>query len=299
MRRGLGLGLALAVLAGSAQAQTPEPQRFERLRGDGTTIDIALWDRGVGSAGALLVIGGSDCLKNEHRPWMARVIAGSDMRWVVSVDKEGAGAEGNVCSPEYERTSIESQRALDHIRAMTWLKRELALPAVGGFQVMATSAGGAAGCAIASATTDVGALVLMSTAGGRSFEADMRELTQNSERISSEIDRVLSSPRMGATWLGASNPEIWWWSALPLDCAAQMEGWRGRVLILHGNRDESSPVDSARRLAAVLEARPGVEVEYRELDGAGHDLFIAATEKPASGDGLAMALDWLRAEQTD
>jgi hypothetical protein len=54
-------------------------------------------------------------------------------------------------------------------------------------------------------------------------------------------------------------------------------------------------VTSARRLAEVLGVREGVEVEYRELPGAGHDLFIAAETKPEGGDGLAIALEWLGA----
>jgi len=275
-------------------ANAPEPRRVEIARGDGTTIDITVWDRGSGTHKALIVIGGSDCLKNEHRTWMPRVIAEAPTRWVVSVDKEGARDDSESCSAEYERTSIEPQRALDHIRAMTWLKHELNLPGMKAFQVMASSAGGAAACAIAGATDDVDAVALMSTTGGQSFQADMRQLTRNADRIGAEMDRVLSDPRMGQTWLGSTNPEIWWWSALPLECPAQMEGWQGPVLILHGSADESSPVTSARMLAETLKLRPGVYVAYRELLGAGHDLFIASSEKPEGGDGLDIALNWLR-----
>lgn len=270
---------------------------MEITRGDGTTIDIVVWDRGVGTNGATLMLGGSDCKKGEHRQWTRRVVEGAATRWVVSVDKEGAGEEASVCGPTYEQTSVESQRALDVIRSMVKLKRELGLPAEGGFQIIATSAGGMAACAAAGATTDVDALALLSTAGGASFEADMRQVTQdNGGGFAAEMDRVRADPRIGQTWLGQSSPEIWWWSALPLDCSGQMDGWRGAVMIVHGAEDQASPASSARLLAETLAGRAGVTVDYREMEGAGHGLFITAEDKPQGGDGLDIALGWLAAQ---
>lgn len=282
--------------ATSVTAQTSEPRRIELPRGDGTTIDISIWDRGAGADLALVVLGGSDCLPNEHRSWFGRVLEGAEARWVVSVDKEGAGhdpAAPDQCGPTYEQTSVEARRALDHVRALTWLRRDLDLPASAAFQLLATSAGGTAACAVAGATDDVQAMALLSTAGGASFADDMRQLTENEARIATEMERIQTDPRLGQTWLGSDNPEIWWWSALPLDCAGQMDGYAGPVLVVHGSEDQSSPVGSARRLVTLLEQRDGVSVDYVEMPGAGHDLFIASADKPEGGDGLDVALDWL------
>ena len=285
--------LTLWVLLAPAAMAQADPRRIELPRGDGTTIDISVWDRGEGDGRALVVIGGSDCRLNEHRSWFPRLLEGATTRWVVSVDKEGASANGDVCGPTYEQTSPEPVRALDHVRAFNLLRAELDLPAAGGFDIIATSAGGMAACAVAGATRDVSALALLSTGGGRPFVEDMRQLTDNAEQIGREIDRVMADPRRGQTWLGATNPEIWWASALPLDCVGQLAGYTGDILILHGDQDSSSPVDSARLLADHLaDARPG-QVDYVELAGAEHDLFIASTDKPADGDGLTRALDWL------
>lgn len=295
MRRAAGRLIGVLLLLFPAPALAQESRRIEIPRGDGTTIDINVWDRGDGADGALLLIGGSDCLLNQHRAFFPRLLAGASKRWVVSVEKEGASETGR-CAEGYERTSPESQRALDHVRAMTWMKRELDLPSTRAFQVVGTSAGGFAACAVAGATDDVGALALMSVAGGQSFEADMRDLTQNSGRIAAEIDRVLVTPRLGQTWLGEDNPEIWWWSALPLACADQLEGWSGPTLVLHGAADEAVPVASARLLAEKLRVREA-SVDYVELAGAGHDLFINAAERPVEGDGLDIALKWLAQQQ--
>jgi hypothetical protein len=166
-------GLTLALLA-LGLAHSPavafdvfsSSRRMEITRGDGTTIDVVVWDRGEGTNAATLVLGGSDCKAGEHRQWTRRVVDGAPTRWVVAVDKEGAGEEAAVCGPTYEQTSPESQRALDVVRSMTRLKRELGLPAVGAFQIIATSSGGMAACGAAGATTDVAALALLSTAGG-------------------------------------------------------------------------------------------------------------------------------------
>lgn len=272
------------------------PRHIEIARGDGTTIDVVIWDRGEGTNAATLVLGGSDCKSAENRQWTPRVVEGASTRWVVAVDKEGSGADANVCGPTYEQTSVESQRALDVIRAMTRLKRELDLPATGAFRIIATSSGGMAACGAAGATTDVSTLALLSTAGGAAFEADMRQVTQDSGGgFAEQIDRVMAAPRIGQTWLGTANPEIWWWSALPLDCTGQLDGWQGSVLIVHGAEDKASPVTSARLLAETLEGHPGVSVDYREMEGAGHGLFITAADKPEGGDGLDITLGWLAA----
>lgn len=290
------LALGLACSPAVASDAFSSPRRVEVTRGDGTTIDIVVWDRGEGTNAATLVLGGSDCKAGEHRQWTRRVVDGAPTRWVVAVDKEGAGADANICGPTYEQTSVESQRALDVIRAMTRLKRELGLPASGGFQIIATSSGGMAACGAAGATTDVAALALLSTAGGAAFEADMRQVTQDSGGgFAAQMERVRTDPRMGQTWLGQSNPEIWWWSALPLDCTGQLDGWQGAVMIVHGSADTASPVSSARLLAETLAQRPGVTVDYREMEGAGHGLFITAPDKPQGGDGLDIALGWLSA----
>ena len=292
----MALALSLAHSPAAASDTFSAPRRMEISRGDGTTIDIVVWDRGQGTNAATLVLGGSDCKAGEHRQWTRRVVEGAATRWVVAIDKEGAGEEADVCGPTYEQTSPESQRALDVVRSMTRLKRELGLPAVGGFEIIATSSGGMAACGAAGATTDVAALALLSTAGGASFESDMRQVTQDSGGgFAAQMDRVQTDPRIGQTWLGESNPEIWWWSALPLDCWGQMEGWQGAVMIVHGTEDTASPVSSARLLAETLAGRPGVTVDYREMEGAGHGLFITAETKPQGGDGLDMALGWLTA----
>jgi len=290
------LTLGLAHSPAVASDAFSNPRRMEITRGDGTTIDVVVWDRGEGVNAATLVLGGSDCKKGEHRQWTSRVVDGAPTRWVVAVDKEGAGEEAAVCGPTYEQTSVESQRALDVIRSMTMLKRELDLPAVGGFQIIATSSGGMAACGAAGATTDVAALALLSTAGGTAFEADMRQVTQDSGGgFAAQLDRVRTDPRIGQSWLGQSNPEIWWWSALPLDCSGQMDGWQGAVMIVHGSEDKASPVSSARLLAETFAGRPGVTVDYREMAWAGHGLFITSDTKPEGGDGLDIALGWLTA----
>ncbi len=308
MKQTKRLKLALSAVLASGLLHGPvaasdvfsSPRRLEITRGDGTTIDVVIWDRGEGVNAATLVLGGSDCKAAEHRQWTPRVVENAPTRWVVAVDKEGAGESATVCGPTYEQTSVEAQRALDVVRAMTRLKRDLGLPAVGAFRIIATSSGGMAACGAAGATTDVAALALLSTAGGAAFEADMRQVTQDSGGgFAEQMDRVMTDPRIGQSWLGAANPEIWWWSALPLDCTGQLDGWQGSVLIVHGTEDKASPVTSARLLAETLTGRPGVSVDYREMEGAGHGLFITAPDKPQGGDGLDIALGWLSARATD
>lgn len=88
--------------------------------------------------------------------------------------------------------------------------------------------------------------------------------------------------------MGRTNPEIWWWSALGKRCLPLLEAYKGPLLVVHGSRDVSTPVESARRLAAGV-SRPAVT--YEELD-TGHDLGLSTL--PPAATGVARALAWLR-----
>lgn len=56
----------------------------------------------------------------------------------------------------------------------------------------------------------------------------------------------------------------------PRDLLGLAPRMRGRVLVLHGDRDPNIPVTHSRALVAALAGAPDVAVTYRELPGGGH-----------------------------
>ncbi|NEX94425.1 hypothetical protein [Caulobacter sp. 17J65-9] len=279
----LSLAIAVFLLIGGTSAHAdPVFRTIDVKRADGSSIDVRVHDRGHGAADqALLLVSGSDCKSIEALGWSTLAAETDGPRWVVAVDKEGASRDGT-CGPTYESQSTEQARWFDHVAAMNRLKRELGLRDRGAFRVFAVSAGGLTACALAGATDDVEAVALLSTGGGMTFDQELSLLTKDDPDFAKQKHRVASDPRVGATWLGATNPEIWWRSVLPTRCLDLMEGYRGRVLVAHARGDESTPVESARRLVEGLKAQ-GLTPEYVEIDG-GHAL---------NREVLARAFEWL------
>lgn len=58
--------------------------------------------------------------------------------------------------------------------------------------------------------------------------------------------------------------------AAPQDLLQLASRMRGRVLVVHGERDQTIPVRHSRDLVAALADQPGVSVTYREFPGRGH-----------------------------
>lgn len=293
MRRGLAAVLALiAVLAANGVAAAASPSRtLEIPRADGTSIQVALFDRGAGPADRLLlVVTGSDCRKAVAQRWIDQTVAAAGPRWVAVLDKDGASADGT-CGAAYEAHATEEARWYDHLAAMRRLKHELGLRPSGAFQVMALSAGGLTGCALAAASDDVGALALLSTGGGMIFADELRLLSKGDADMAANIERMSRDPRMGQTWMGGTNPQIWWWSVLGKRCLPLLRGTTIPVLIVHGDKDTSVPVESARTLRDGL-AGAGPAVTYVEMPTE-HDLGLK--NLPADQNGVARALAWLGA----
>lgn len=290
LRLHLTAALLMAALWLPAFAKAePIYRSIEVSRADDSTVDVQLIDRGSGTPDrVLLVIAGSDCRTARAQSWIDQILMAASVRWVALVEKEGSTATGR-CGADYERYSTEEARWYDHLQAMRRLKRDLGLRAQGAFQVIGISAGGLTACAVAGATEDVGDIALLGAGGGVTFAEELALLTQGEAAMAADIARVGRDPRLGRNWMGDENPEIWWWSVLDKRCRPLLNGYRGRALIVHGTKDESVPLHSARTLASALKAS-SVEVSYLELD-TGHDL--GQKDGPAASNGVAHAMNWL------
>lgn len=62
---------------------------------------------------------------------------------------------------------------------------------------------------------------------------------------------------------------------------------RGRVLVVHGDRDGTIPVGQSRTLVAALSGRPDLRVRYRELPGRDHDPVRPARHAPEFAEIVA------------
>lgn len=283
--------LWLGLLNGPAVA-APERRDLQIRRADDSLLTVEIYDRKAGPPDqALMVVQGSTCNTTQSLAWFDQVLREASARWVVVVAKD-ASSDAGVCGPGYEAHATEEARWFDHLSAARRLKQELKLRDHGAFQLLAVSAGGLTACAMAGASEDVSALALLSTGGGLTFRDELEILTKGDPKFAEQRLRIQSDPRLGKTWMGQTNPEIWWWSVLGKRCLPLLDGYRGAVLVVHGVKDTSTPIESARTLVRGLEAR-GVEVSDIELPTE-HDL--GTKDLPPEENGLGRALAWLKGE---
>ena len=94
----------------------------------------------------------------------------------------------------------------------------------------------------------------------------------------SESDKALLSKQVAAA---ASAPNVY---AAYADVLTDKAIW-----IVHGEKDESIPVEQARKMAAALKSAGSTKVVYKELPGVGHGSVVPAFSDP-------QLFEWLGAE---
>ncbi|MBE7219642.1 MAG: hypothetical protein INR64_14310 [Caulobacteraceae bacterium] len=122
------------------------------------------------------------------------------------------------------------------------------------------------------------------------FAQEMDVLSKNDPHQKERRGWVQAHPQIGRTWLGDTNPEIWWWSALSKRCLPLLAGFHGRVLVEQGTKDEDVPFVSATSLVEGLR-RDGAKVEFHQM-ATGHDLGLSSLAEQENG--VAYALGWMR-----
>ena len=284
----LVLGLAgCASLAGVARAglDVAVGAPLPVATGDGqSTLTYRLFLRDVDGTvrppqpdkGLLVYLGGSgrgSVLR--HAPQLAGVLAmGVE---VVVAEKRGMGEEGVLDEQAYLEHADKPTRVADALRVVEAHARHLApsapLVLVGG------SEGGDVAAAVAARSPRVTHLVLIGCGGGWSQERELRVLLRDHAGylgLRDEVDldvqlaRMRSDPRSLTLWAG--HPYRRWTSYLwspPLD---DLLGVEVPVFLVHGDRDGSVPVQSARAVQIAF-ARVGKgNLTYVELAGVDHAL---------------------------
>ena len=111
------------------------------------------------------------------------------------------------------------------------------------------------------------------------------------------MDEIRAAPVPTRDWMGESNTFATWASRLDAVEANVLRDLKAPLLVVHGERDGSVPVASARKLAELMQGS-GVVFRYREIPGMRHSLWGTAT--PQESEALHQeVLEWLTAQEDD
>lgn len=177
------------------------------------------------------------------------------------------------CSPTfYARHTVSQwvadyQRVLAEAEASPWWDGRLVL--FGG------SEGGAAVSMLAPRVRPT-ALVVFSTAPGRSFRQNLKLAVppEVAVQVDSEFAKIKAEPLSSKLWGG--NSYRWWADILDHDLTADVLSLRAPILIVHGERDRSAPVQVARTVRDDFQQAGRCNLTYWEFPGYDHQMVDGA-----------------------
>ena len=249
-------------------------------RDDGSLIHWSL-DRHQGGPkqGILVLAQGSGCLAATENPNIVRAKGLLPDFAVVTVEKYGVRPHDapkdpfGGCSLDFHAHHTVSQRVADYQRVLAqpetspWWDGRLVL--FGG------SEGGAAVAMLAPRVRPT-ALVVFSTAPGRSFRQTFKLSVppEVAAQADSEFAKIKADPLSPKLWGG--NSYRWWADILDHDLTADLLSVRAPILIVHGERDRSGSVQIARMVRDEFQREGRCNLTYWEFAGYDHQMQDAA-----------------------
>jgi pimeloyl-ACP methyl ester carboxylesterase len=317
----MGLVLLLALVSSPAEAGSAAfSESLKVSRVDGTLLDVHLKRPSTKRKVPLLVyIDGSLCIPstyNESVAWLLEKSDGAHPFALAVIEKPGPtipalNAEGNIeigpdfqCSAEFRQHYSIDQRVIDHLRVLQHLNRHASWWN-GELLVWGFSDGGRIGAQLAAYYRQTRAVALVGVGGGMRMADSMEAMVCAApadtaacrESLRKEMDEIRAAPLPTRDWMGESNTYATWASRLDAVEANVLRDLKAPLLVMHGERDGSVPVASARKLAELMQGS-GVVFRYREVPGMRHSLW--GTASPQESEALHQeVLDWLTAQDDD
>ena len=288
------VGIPLVALAiASAAAAAPEDRHLPRVEDGSIHWTI---DRGAGGRqGLLLIAQGSGCTPASGSPNIAQVAALLPDFAVITVEKQGipSGSRWRAsepqCSAAYRQLNTVSQRAADTQRVIETLRKA---PWWNGQLVLFGGSEGGAVVAMLAPRVRPSAVIIMSTALGRSFRSTFLQLAPPAEREAAErtFGQIKTRPLSGEVYAGQSFR--WWADILDHDLTADVLATRSPVLLLQGGHDQSAPVEVARRVAVEFSKSDRRNLTYWEFPNYDHHMRDPSGVSHL-GEVLKKAQGWL------
>jgi len=249
-------------------------------RDDGSLIPWSLdRQRGGPKQGILLLAQGSGCLAASENPNVFRAKGLLPDFAVVTVEKYGVGPHDapkdpfRSCSPAFYAHHTISQRVADYRRILAEVEKSQWWD--GRLVMFGGSEGGAAVSMLARRVQPT-ALVVFSTAPGRSFRQTFKLAVpaEVAAQADAEFARIKADPLSPKIWGG--NSYRWWADILDHDLTADLLSVRAPILLVHGERDRSSPVQVSRAVQDDFRREGRCNLTYWELPGYDHEMRDAA-----------------------
>lgn len=307
----------VGVLCLGAASASPLHEQLSVPRVDGTLLDVQVHrPASAGKVPLLVFIDGSLCIPstlNDSVAWLQQQVDGPHPFALAVIEKPGTvvpprTADGGIdigpefrCSDAFRQHYTLDQRVIDHLRALQYLHRH-APWWNGALWIWGFSDGGRIGAQLAAYAPQTTAVALIGFGGGTPMAESMQDVvcgangtpTTCRQELRARMDTIRAEPVPGKDWMGEANTFAVWAGRLDAVEANVLRDLRAPLLVVHGERDGSVPVASARKLATAMQGA-GVTFRYVEVPGMRHSLWSTPTEAQAL-ELHRDVLDWLRSK---
>ncbi len=282
------------ILAAPAQALT----QYKIERPNSSNIEFYLErDLGQANQSILLMLHGSGCEPVKSRDWLT-----TDPEIIVPeaallvIEKYGVGTDYeeaekvDSCSRDYWDHATLSRRVADAVQVIAALRSEDWWN--GSLIIYGGSEGGAVAAMIVPLVPESKAVIIQSSGIGLSVGRLIE--TAVPPMVKPLVKRAIANARENPTGnkhaLGASYS--WWADAADIVAARSLLQTDVPVLLIHGTRDQSAPVSTARAARDLLKKAGKTSFRYVEYEGYDHFMVDAdgVDHRPAT---LHMANKWL------
>lgn len=249
-------------------------------RADGSELSYYVEASAQPRQDAILILQGTGCREVASNGVLTRVaeLLSPERRLVLANQPGVSPGEGvnlvEGCPPEFWERSTLSQRVLDSLLVIAELRRSDWWS--GRIVIFGGSEGGAVAALLAPLVPETEAVIIYSSGGGQ----PVRELIASAlpPPIAAQVDGVIRKAKANPTgaerWGGLTYK--WWADAADVTPVKALALSPAPTLLIHGARDVSSPVASARMGYQLLRRSGKRNVRYLEYPALDHFMKDAA-----------------------
>lgn len=193
---------------------------------------------------------------------------------------EKYGAQNNTFnffSEEFLRHNTPLQRVEDSLVVLEHLKG-LSNNWSGELILLAGSEGGTIANLIAPRYKNTTMLINIAGGGGMTMAEELTVLNNQGifnitgDQFEAEMHKVREEPIWQKTWLGESNTHLYWSQMLDILPLDHIRNYTGKMLVFHGVKDDSAPIESSDLLVAQL--NDPIDIQYHRVEDLDHKTIL-------------------------
>lgn len=261
----------------------------------------------TGQIPILIVLQGSSCRSVYKDAFNAGSFVDQNKVSRLDVEKYGLDKNSSTCPSSYLLNNTIDQRISDYLQVISSIRKTSHSWWDGKVYILGGSEGGLLAPILANSIPETTKTVIM--AGGTGWtmreemlfllEAKLKKQGLEEKIVKNEIkkmnlvfDDAILNPTSDKSYYGNSNTHKWWASILNLRPLNLMLKQDFPILMVHGDRDDSVPVESARATVSTFQSVGKSNltyVEYKDLDHQWND----SSGDSHINDVMADVLKWL------